>query len=99
MPDSGTVPAPAPDRPPRLTLLGRPGCHLCEYAREALARVRAVAGVDWVERDVDSDPELAAEYGGRVPVILLDGREHCWFRVEEDRLLRDLASTDGTDAS
>lgn len=99
MPDSGTVPAPASARSPRLTLLGRPGCHLCDYAREALARVRAATGVDWLELDVDSDPELAAEYGGRVPVVLLDGREHCWFRVEEERLLRDLAGTDVSDVS
>jgi glutaredoxin len=78
---------------PRITLLGRPGCHLCEYAREALDRVRAATGVTWTERDVATDPELEREYGGRVPVILLDGKEHSWFRVEEQRLRRDLAGT------
>ena len=72
-------------------MLGRPGCHLCDYAREALQRIQAATGVSWVEVSVESDPELERDYGGRVPVILLDGREHCWFRVEEDRLLRDLA--------
>ncbi|HLV59013.1 MAG TPA: glutaredoxin family protein [Natronosporangium sp.] len=76
----------------RITLLTRPGCHLCEPAREAVARVGAAAGVRWVEVDVESDPELEREYGGRVPVVLLDGREHCYFRVEEDRLLRDLSA-------
>lgn len=84
MSDSATV------AEPRITLLGRPRCHLCEYAREALERVRQATGVSWVEVDVDSDPELAYEYGGRVPVVLLDGQEHCWFRVEEERLIRDL---------
>jgi glutaredoxin len=75
----------------RITLFGRPGCHLCEYAREALERVRARTGVGWIERSVADDPEWEAEYGARVPVILLDGREHSWFRVEEERLLADLA--------
>jgi hypothetical protein len=40
--------------------------------------------------DVDTDPELQAEYGDRVPVVLLDGREHSYFTVDVDRLRRDL---------
>jgi hypothetical protein len=74
-----------------MTLLIRPGCHLCEWAREALARVRAATGASWVEVDVETDPELERDYGGRVPVLLLDAREHDYFRVDEDRLLADLA--------
>lgn len=74
----------------RITLYGRPACHLCEYAREALGRVRDATGVSWVEVSVESDPRLEQEYGDRVPVIMLDGREHSWFRVEEERLFRDL---------
>lgn len=74
----------------RIALLTRAGCHLCEPAREAVARVHAATGVSWVEVDVGSDVELERDYGGRVPVLLLDGREHGYFRIEEDRLLRDL---------
>lgn len=74
----------------RITLLIRPGCHLCDFAREALARVRDDTGVDWVEVDVQSDPELERDYGGRVPVVLLDGAEHDYFRVDEERLRHDL---------
>jgi len=74
----------------RLTLITRPGCHLCDVAHEALARVAATAGVDWTVVSVENDLELEREYGDRVPVILLDGREHGYWRVEEDRLLRDL---------
>lgn len=77
---------------PRLTLVTRPGCHLCDVAREALARVVAVTGDRWVEVDVTGELELEAEYGDRVPVVLLDGREHGYWRVEEDRLLRDLTA-------
>lgn len=75
---------------PRLTLITRPGCHLCEVAREALARVAAVTGDRWTELDVTDDIELERDYGDRLPVVLLDGREHGYWRVEEDRLLRDL---------
>jgi glutaredoxin len=75
---------------PILTLLTRADCHLCQEARAALARVRAASGVDWTEVDVDSDADLAYEYGDRVPVVLIDGKEHGYWRVEEDRLLRDL---------
>lgn len=75
----------------RLTLLTRAGCHLCEVAKEALARVADDTGERWRELDVATDPELEREYGDRLPVILLDGREHGYWRVEEDRLRRDLA--------
>jgi glutaredoxin len=72
----------------RITLFTRPGCHLCEYAREAVARVHATTGVGWTEVNVESDPELERDYGGRVPVVMLDGREHDYFRVDEERLTR-----------
>jgi hypothetical protein len=74
----------------RLTLIGRVDCHLCEVAKVDIARVAERAGVGWREVDVDSDPALCEEYWDRVPVILLDGREHGYWRVEEERLLRDL---------
>ncbi|MDQ7906726.1 glutaredoxin family protein [Phytohabitans sp. ZYX-F-186] len=76
----------------RLTLITRPGCHLCDVAKEAIARVAAATGERWVEVDVESDRELEAEYGDRVPVTLLDGKEHGYWRVEEQRLLRDLGA-------
>ena len=44
--------------------------------------------------DVDADPELQAEYGDRVPVVLLDGREHSYFTVDVVRLRRDLGLLD-----
>ncbi|RKR88767.1 glutaredoxin [Micromonospora pisi] len=78
---------------PRLTLITRPGCHLCEVAKEAIDRVVAATGDRWVEVDVSGDLELEREYGDRVPVVLLDGKEHGYWRVEEARLLRDLTPT------
>jgi glutaredoxin len=82
---------PVAARPPRITLYTRPGCHLCDDAKLALDRVASVSGERWVEVNVESDIELEREYGERLPVVLLDGKEHGYFRVEEDRLLRDLA--------
>ncbi|MGH3545035.1 MAG: glutaredoxin family protein [Mycobacteriales bacterium] len=73
-----------------ITLLRRRDCHLCEVAREVVARVSRIASVRWVERDVDGDDELRYEYGDRVPVVLLRGREHSFWRVDEARLLADL---------
>lgn len=75
---------------PRLQLLTRAGCHLCLTAGETLARIGAEAGLVPGEVDVDTDPELRAEYGDRVPVVLLDGREHSYFTVDVPRLRRDL---------
>ncbi len=74
----------------RLVLLTRPGCHLCDVAKEAMARVSAASGQPWQEINVETDLDLETEYGDRLPVILLDGREHGYWRVEEERLLRDL---------
>ena len=78
------------DPSPRLTLLTRVGCHLCETAAETLTRIGAEAGLVPETVDVDTDPELQAEYGDRVPVVLLDGREHSYFTVDVERLRRDL---------
>jgi glutaredoxin len=71
---------------PRVTVYTRAGCHLCEAAEEAVARVCAELGQTWHAVDVDADPALRAEYGDQVPVVLVDGREHGFWRVEDDRL-------------
>ncbi len=75
----------------RLVLLSRAGCHLCDDARVVLAAVADDLGIGWVERDVDADDALADEYGDRVPVLLLDGSEHCYWKVDEGRLRAALA--------
>jgi glutaredoxin len=79
-----------PEERARLVLLTRAGCHLCQTAAETLTRIGAEAGLVPEAVDVDTDPELQAEYGDRVPVVLLDGREHSYFTVDVDRLRRDL---------
>ena len=74
-----------------ITLITRAGCHLCQEAEATLRRMAAELGFGYRELDVDAEPERRAEYSDRVPVILLDGREHGYWRVEEDRLRRALA--------
>ena len=74
----------------RLQLLTRAGCHLCEDAAGRLAPIAAEAGLVVTPVDVDADPDLRAEFGDRVPVVLLDGREHSYFTVDVPRLRRDL---------
>ncbi|MCG8915479.1 glutaredoxin family protein [Actinokineospora sp. PR83] len=75
----------------RVTVVTRQGCHACEVAEADVARICADLGVTWDTTDVDADPELRAEFGDRVPVILVDGDEHGYWKVEEPRLRAALA--------
>lgn len=68
-----------------VTVVSRQGCHLCEVAETEVARICGELDVPWEVTDVDADPELRAEYGDQVPVILIDGKEHGYWRLEEDR--------------
>lgn len=70
----------------RVVLLGRPGCHLCDVAREVVARVAADLAVSWAERSVDDRPEWRQAYGDEVPVTFVDGVRHDYWRVDETRL-------------
>ncbi len=74
----------------RITLLGKPGCHLCDDARLEIERIATELGVPWDERDVTLDPAEFEEYGDRIPVILVDDVEHGYWRVEEERLRKAL---------
>ncbi len=77
--------AAAPGRP-RITLLGKPGCHLCDDARAVIARVAADLGIGWEERDITASRADLAEYWDKIPVTLVDGVQHDFWRVSEDRL-------------
>ncbi len=80
-------PTPTDERAqPRIRLLGKPGCHLCDDARAVVARVAADLGVDWVEDSVLDDPALMERYGEQIPVTFVDGRQHDYWRVDEARL-------------
>ncbi|MFC0544699.1 glutaredoxin family protein [Kutzneria chonburiensis] len=74
-----------------VTVMTRVGCDHCVQAEADVKRICDELGVAWSARDVDADTELREEYGDRVPVILVDGREHGYWTVEEPRLRAALA--------
>ncbi len=75
----------------RVTLYGKPGCHLCEEARTVVARVCADLGEAWEEVSILDDPALAERFAEEIPVTFVDGRQHDFWRVSEDRLRAALA--------
>jgi glutaredoxin len=75
----------------RITLLGKPGCHLCDEAREVIARVAADLGTHWEERDITASEDDLREYGDMIPVTFIDGIQHDFWRVSEQRLRAALA--------
>lgn len=75
----------------RLTLLSKPGCHLCHEMRAVVERVVAAADVVLVEEDVRSDPGWRP-YRLEIPVLLFEGVEIARHRVDEEDLRRLLAA-------
>lgn len=73
--------------PVRVRLLSKPGCHLCDDARaaiaEAIARTAVEAEVD--EVSILDDPELNARYWDEIPVVMIDDRVHTIWRVDPVR--------------
>ena len=70
----------------RVTLYTRPGCHLCEDARAVVERVCEELGESFAEVDITTDEDLQDRYGEEIPVTLVDGRQHDFWRVDENRL-------------
>ena len=60
----GVSDAPTPAEP-RITLVSKPGCHLCDEARAVIERVAADLGVGWVERSIEDDPPSRSSTGSR----------------------------------
>jgi hypothetical protein len=78
---------------PRLTLLGKPDCHLCDDARAVVEGVLADhPEVSFEERSILDDPALLEAYFEEIPVVLIDDRVHTIWRVDEARLRTALAA-------
>ena len=80
----------------QVQLLTRAGCTLCDGVHAQLERLAAELDFDLKTTDVDAaastgDTSLRAEFGDRLPVVLLDGREHSYWELDEPRLRTDLA--------
>jgi glutaredoxin len=72
----------------RLTLYGKPGCHLCDEARAAVEAARAGRQVELDEVDITLDPVLHRRYGERIPVLAVDGEERFELFVGQESLER-----------
>jgi glutaredoxin len=70
----------------RVTVYTRPGCHLCEEAIAVVAKVCADVGENYDEVNIDDDADLTKRFGEEIPVTFVDGRQHDFWRVSEDRL-------------
>jgi len=78
---------------PRLTLLGKPDCHLCDDARAVVEGVLADhPEVAFEELSILDDPALLEAYVEEIPVVLIDDRVHTIWRVDEARLRTALAT-------
>lgn len=83
-----------------LTLLGKPGCHLCDEAKLVVDRVTADLAADGrpvqvVERSILDDPELERRYHDDIPVVLIDGDFHGRWHLDAARLRADLVAAVG----
>jgi glutaredoxin len=70
----------------RVTLYSRPGCHLCDDARAVIAAVCDELGEAYEEVDITTDDDLEDRYRDEIPVTLVDGRQHDFWRVDAARL-------------
>jgi len=71
----------------RVVLYSRAGCHLCDTARDVLLAERSRSPFELVEVDVAGDDLLEREYGIRIPVVEIDGRERFEYEVDPAELL------------
>jgi glutaredoxin len=77
--------------PPRVVLYAKPGCHLCDDARQVIEAVCAELGEHYDEIDISTSDDLMRAYGEEIPVTFVDGRQHDFWRVDADRLRAALA--------
>ena len=75
----------------RVTLIGKPDCHLCDEALAVIAQVCAETGDGWQELSIMDDPLLYDDYWERIPVVLVDGQPHDFWKVDPGSLRAALA--------
>lgn len=83
--------------PTTITLLTKPGCHLCDVAREVVVTVVSAVSAERgdaastpsiviEEQSILDDAGLLSQYGEEIPVVMIDGRVHTIWRVDAARL-------------
>jgi glutaredoxin len=79
----------------QVTLYGKPGCCLCDEAKDAIRSVKLDRDFDLREVDVSLDPALHSRYGERIPVVEIDGEEAFELQLDAGSL-RDRLDTVGS---
>jgi len=78
----------------QVLLYSRSGCHLCEVALETLEKLQnELIDQQPFEIEVvliDGQPELEAKYGEEIPVTVIDGKVHDFWRVDPERFTKAL---------
>ena len=69
-----------------VTILGKPGCHLCEVAATVVAVVCTETGATWEQISILGDDEMLVEFGEKIPVIMVDGVMIGYWRVDPEVL-------------
>ena len=75
---------------PDVVLITKADCHLCADGRAAVARVTESLGISWSEQSVDDDPALRERFAEEIPVVLVDGIQRDFWKIDEARLDRTL---------
>jgi len=73
---------------PQVVLITKADCHLCADARDAVERVTSALGLTWTEQQVDELPELRERYAEEIPVVLVNGVQRDFWKIDEARLER-----------
>lgn len=76
-----------------ITLIGKPGCHLCDDARKVIEEVstefpRSVLAIE--EKSIEDDKNLFDQYWEKIPVVQINGKVHNYWRIEPERLRKAL---------
>ena len=66
-------------------IYSRPGCHLCDTAKEVIERVQESYAFDLRVININTDPELERKYGEEIPVVVINGRKAFKFFVDENK--------------
>jgi len=74
----------------RIEIYSRPGCHLCDEAKEVIEPFSAHYALELKVTNVDSSAELREAFGTEIPVVLINGKEAFRHRVDARALERKL---------
>ncbi|MFZ9360386.1 MAG: glutaredoxin family protein [Candidatus Nanopelagicales bacterium] len=75
---------------PRIKVLVKPGCHLCEDAIKVITEVSEELNETFEVVEIQDNPELMRKYAEEIPVTFVDEKQHDFWRVDKERLKKAL---------